>query len=169
MNILFNEDQIQSAVTKVANIINSKKHDEPPIFICILNGAFMFFSDLVKQIDQCEIDFIRIKSYPFSSYREKSVLTANIASDIKNKDIYIVDDICDSGNTLDYIIKLFTPQSPKSITPVTLFKRYGTEYENLIYGLELKNEHYIVGYGLDDLKGFNRNKKYIVGIEDDNN
>lgn len=169
MNILFNEEQIQYAVTKIANIINSKKHDEPPVFICVLNGAFMFFSDLIKQIDECEIDFIRIKSYPLSTARDKSLITADITSYIKGKDIYIVDDICDSGNTLDFIINSIKSYGSKSITPVTLFKRYGIEYDDLIYGIELRNEHYIVGYGLDDLKGLNRNKKYIVGLEDDNN
>jgi hypoxanthine phosphoribosyltransferase len=164
MNILFNEYQIQSAVTKIADIINNKKHDEPPIFICLLNGAFMFFSDLIKQIDKCEIDFMRVKSYP-----NEILITANNTSYIKGKDVYVIDDICDSGNTLDFIIKNLKNQGVKSITPITLFKRYNIEYENLIYGIELKNEHYIIGYGLDDLDGLNRNKKYIVGLEDDNN
>ena len=70
---------------------------------------------------------------------------------------------------LTSIIKNLKNQGVKSITPITLFKRYNIEYENLIYGIELKNEHYIIGYGLDDLDGLNRNKKYIVGLEDDNN
>jgi hypoxanthine phosphoribosyltransferase len=164
MNILFNEYQIQSAVTKIADIINNKKHDEPPIFICLLNGAFMFFSDLIKQIDKCEIDFMRVKSYP-----NEILITANNTSYIKGKDVYVIDDICDSGNTLDFIIKNLKNQGVKSITPTTLFKRYNIEYENLIYGIELKNEYYVIGYGLDDLNGLNRNKKYIVGLEDDNN
>jgi hypoxanthine phosphoribosyltransferase len=164
MNILFNEYQIQSAVTKIADIINNKKHDEPPIFICLLNGAFMFFSDLIKQIDKCEIDFMRVKSYP-----NEILITANNTSYIKGKDVYVIDDICDSGNTLDFIIKNLKNQGVKSITPITLFKRYNIEYENLIYGIELKNEYYVIGYELDDLNGLNRNKKYIVGLEDDNN
>lgn len=164
MNILFNEYQIHQAIEKISNIINNKKHDEPPVFICILNGAFMFFSDLVKHINECEIDFMKVKSYP-----KEILITADITNDIYGKELYIVDDICDSGNTLDFIIKNFKNRGAKKITPVTLFKRYNIEYENLIYGIELRNEHYIVGYGLDDLKGLNRNKKYIIGLEDDNN
>ena len=169
MNLLFSNQEIKQAIEKIANEINNKKHDEPPIFICVLNGAFMFFTDLVKQIEECEIDFIRIKTYPYSLDTDKLVITADITSYISNRDVYIVDDIYDSGNTIEHILFYLSKRNPKSSTPITLFKRYTSEKDSLIYGINLKNESYIVGYGLDDLKGLRRNLTYVIGLEDDNN
>jgi hypoxanthine-guanine phosphoribosyltransferase len=61
--ILFTELELQNKVGEIAYNILKKEHDFPPVFICVLNGAFMFFTDLVKRVDECEIDFIRAKSY----------------------------------------------------------------------------------------------------------
>ncbi len=61
--ILFTESEIKNKVGEIAYNLKKKEHDFPPVFICVLNGAFMFFTDLVKQMNECEIDFIRAKSY----------------------------------------------------------------------------------------------------------
>lgn len=162
--ILYKESQIQKAVKKVSDEINSshKNKLEIPIFICILNGAFMFFSDLLKQIKgDIEVDFIRVKRETIPFNRLKYI--KDIELNIFNRNIYLVDDIYDTGNTINDLIKHLNKFKPKSIIPVTLFKSKDSYNKNLIYGIELKNECFIYGYGLDDLNDQKRNLKYILG------
>jgi len=161
--ILFTEKEIQNKVGEIAYNIKKKQHDSPPVFICVLNGAFMFFTDLVKYMDDCHIDFIRAKSYTDTTQGE-IYITKQIEMDITGKDVYIVDDIYDSGNTMSRLIKNISYGNPKSITPVTLFKRHSSSNPDLIYGFNLENEFFLVGYGLDGENDLKRNQKYITGL-----
>ena len=72
--ILFTEQEIKNKVGEIAYNIKKRQHKEPPVFICVLNGAFMFFTDLVKQVGDCHIDFIRAKSYENQSQGEIRIL-----------------------------------------------------------------------------------------------
>ena len=123
----------------------------------------MFFTDLVKQVGDCHIDFIRAKSYENQSQGEIRILKS-IDIDIEGKDVYLVDDIYDSGNTMNRLIKHLQYNNPKSITPVTLFKKHYSNTDGLLYGFELTNEHWLIGYGLDAENGLKRNQKHITGI-----
>lgn len=166
--ILYTEKEIQDKVKEVAKKINDieSNKDDIPVFICILNGAFMFFTDLVKHIGKCEIDFVQVKSYDNQKQGE-IYIHKTITGNIENKHVYLVDDIYDSGNTMNRLIKHLMYQKPKSITPVTLFKKEHSECDNLIYGFELKNETFLVGYGLDGENGLKRNQKFITGWDND--
>lgn len=161
--ILFTEQEIKNKVGEIAYNIKKRQHKEPPVFICVLNGAFMFFTDLVKQVGDCHIDFIRAKSYENQSQGEIRILKS-IDIDIEGKNVYLVDDIYDSGNTMNRLIKHLQYNNPKSITPVTLFKKHYSNTDGLIYGFELTNEHWLIGYGLDAENGLKRNQKYITGV-----
>jgi hypoxanthine phosphoribosyltransferase len=161
--ILFTEKEIQNKVGEMAYKIKKIKHEEPPVFICVLNGAFMFFTDLVKHMGDCHVDFIRAKSYNNTTQGE-IYITKQIEMDITGKDVYLVDDIYDSGNTMNRLIKNISYGNPKSITPVTLFKRHTVKNDDLIYGFNLENEYFLVGYGLDGENDLKRNQKYITGI-----
>ena len=123
----------------------------------------MFFTDLVKQIGDCEIDFISAKSYEGTTQGEIRLLK-DITTNITDKDVYLVDDIYDSGNTMNFLTKHLQQYNPKSIIPVTLFKKEYSKNNDLIYGFELTNEHWLIGYGLDAENGLKRNQKYITGI-----
>jgi hypoxanthine phosphoribosyltransferase len=162
MITLFTEREIKNKVGEIAYNIKKKQHSEPPVFICVLNGAFMFFTDLVKQVGDCHIDFIRAKSYENQSQGEIRILKS-IDMDIKGKNVYLVDDIYDSGNTMNRLIKHLQYLNPKSITPITLFKKHYSNCDDLIYGFELTNEHWLVGYGLDASDGTKRNLPHILG------
>ena len=170
MKILYNKEQIQIAVNKIATEINSKHYNDPnpPVMICVLNGAFMFFTDLVKAINiDCEIDFMRAKSYN-DQLQTEVVITKDIETDITGKNVYLIDDILDSGNTLRHIIKHYTTNprmAPASITPVVLFKKWSSELDNCLYGVELINESWLCGYGLDGPNGLMRNRDLIFGFE----
>ena len=161
--ILFSELEIKNKVGEIAYNLKKREHNLPPVFICVLNGAFMFFTDLVKQMGDCEIDFISAKSYEGTTQGEIRLLK-DITTNISDKDVYLVDDIYDSGNTMNFLNKHLQQYNPKSITPVTLFKKYYSKNNDLIYGFELTNEHWLIGYGLDAENGLKRNQKYITGI-----
>lgn len=161
--VLFTQHEISNKVGEIAYKISRKEHDFPPVFICVLNGAFMFFTDLVKRIDECEIDFIRAKSYMGITQTSVSI-SKSIEIDIARKDVYLVDDIYDTGETMKALIQHLNLSNPKSITPITLFKRWSSHNPDLIYGFELHDESWLVGYGLDDEKGLQRNLKHIVGL-----
>jgi len=161
--ILFTELELQNKVGEIAYNILKKEHDFPPVFICVLNGAFMFFTDLVKRVGECEIDFIRAKSY--NGITQSIVkISKSVETDISRKDVYLIDDIYDTGETMKALIQHLNLSGPKSITPVTLFKRWSSHNPDLIYGFELQDESWLVGYGLDDEKGLQRNLKHIVGL-----
>jgi hypoxanthine phosphoribosyltransferase len=163
--VLFTQEQIQERVRSLAIQISFQNNPEnhSRVMIGVLNGAFMFFTDLVRNMEvDCEIDFIQAKSY-LGQTQDEIKLLKDISSSITGKDVYIVDDIFDSGNTMRYLLAHLQAKGPRSITPVTLFKRHQSYMENLVYGFELQNEAWLVGYGLDNTGGFKRNKSYITG------
>jgi hypoxanthine phosphoribosyltransferase len=163
MITLFTEREIKNKVGEIAYNIKKKQHEQPPVFICVLNGAFMFFTDLVKQVGNCEIDFISAKSYNGTTQGEIRILKT-ITVDIEGKDVYLIDDIYDSGNTMNRLVKHLQYNNPKSITPITLFKKHYSNNEDLIHGFELVDEHWLVGYGLDAADGTKRNLPHILGF-----
>lgn len=161
--VLFTKKEIKQKVKEIAYNLNIKGHKTPPVFICVLNGAFMFFTDLVKNISECNIDFIRAKSYE-GIIQSSIQITKSIEIDIEGRDVYLVDDIYDTGNTIKALIEHLKVLNPKSITPITLFKKEFSNHPDLIYGFELYNEYFLVGYGLDGSKGLQRNLEYILGV-----
>lgn len=166
--VLFTEQEIQSRVKEIATQISlisklNSRNNKPIVLVCVLKGGFMFFADLVKSLTvDCELMFITAKSYMGMKPDEVSILSG-ITEDLTGKDIYIVDDILDSGNTVKTISSHLLKAGALTTTPVTLFKRKGSTFENLIYGFELNQEHWIRGYGLDGLDGTKRNLKWVEG------
>jgi len=165
MKILFNQSHLQTAVYRIGDQIHNKHYNDPnpPVMICVLNGAFMFFTDLVKQIDiDCEIDFIQAKSYQGQEQFTVKI-TKDITTDITGKNVYLIDDILDSGNTLTKLIEhLGTYHKPRSITPVVLFKKHTNSWP-VMHGIELTDEAWLCGYGLDGDKGLYRNRSVVFG------
>lgn len=163
--VLFTEAELQTRI-KSLSIETSYKNNldgKPVVMIGVLNGAFMFFTDLVRNMEvDCEIDFIQAKSY-IGQVQDRVDILKDINIDIKEKNIFVVDDIFDSGNTMRRLITHLQTKGPSSITPVTLFKRHTSQMEGLIYGFELENEVWLTGFGLDNTGGFKRNQPYITG------
>ena len=132
--------------------------------IGVLNGAFMFFTDLVRNLEvDCEIDFMQAKSY-LGQVQDRVDILKDVSIDLIGKDVFIVDDIYDSGNTMKRLIAHLQTKGAKSITPVTLFRRSYSYMDGLMYGFELSNEAWLVGYGLDATNGYKRNQKFITGV-----
>jgi hypoxanthine phosphoribosyltransferase len=165
--VLFNEQQIQDAVKAVAYDLNTTTDywSENNVFVGVLTGGFMFYTDLVKQIGfPIECDFIRTKSYVTNQSQIKPMVTKDIELNIEEKNIFLIDDILDSGNTMKFLLNHFLAKKPLSINIVTLFTRDGIKFENrfgkMYTSLYVKDESWLVGYGMDD-NSLYRNLPYV--------
>lgn len=163
--ILFTSEQIQEKVKEIAISIDSKHTaNDNVVMICVLNGGFMFFSDLVQNMwTDIEVDFVRAKSY---NGQDQGVvhITKDIEANIEGKTVYVVDDFYDSGTTLDAIVNHLLSFNPKSIEMITLLTRDISplpEYP-LHYGFIIQDQ-WVVGYGMDNNKK-ERNLDYIYAL-----
>ena len=149
---IIDEVSIQKRVKEIAIELISKFKDKKPIFIGVLNGSFIFISDLVRNLNiNCEIDFIKVSSYKGQDTTGTVKLLKDISADITNRDVVIVEDIIDSGLTIEFLVKRLKGASPKSISIVTLLlkpdiARLGLPID--IIGFEIAPD-FVVGYGLD--------------------
>lgn len=168
MERMIAHDQIQSRIVEMAQMIeqveDKRNASLPPVFICVLNGAFMFFSDLVKQYrGLCEIDFIRAKSYEGKDNSGGVKILKDIEVAIQGKNVYIIEDIIDTGETMKEVVLHLNSKMPNSIKVVTLLKRKDGDHPMDVYGFEI-NDEWVVGYGLDD-NGRSRNLPDIYKLE----
>lgn len=166
---LFIDDQkINKAVQKVANEINDTLAGKNLIFLSVLNGSFMFTADLVRLIKgNPELSFIKTASYEGLIGSEKVNQLIGLNNELRHRNVVILEDIVDTGNTLDAVYKLVQQQQPASIKVAALFYKplaYKKEINIDYVGLEIEND-FIVGYGLD-YNGLGRNLKHIYKIAD---
>jgi len=167
-SLFLSESEILKGVKKVAENIKLDFEDKDPVFICVLNGAFMFASDLIKLLDfPCELCFIRLKSYEGTKTEGNVKEIYGLVEDIKNRHVVILEDIIDTGHTMYNLIENLTKKEPASIRIATLlFKPEALQLDiNPDYvAIEIPN-NFIVGYGLD-YKGHGRNLRDIYKICD---
>ena len=135
------------------------------VFVGILNGAFMFFSDLVKKIQlPMEIDFVRVKSYEGQN-RKEIKFTKDLEVNIKGKHIYLVDDIIDSGYTIKFLMDHFKKRGAKKITPIAAILKENVVIKEALCILQYpQNSPWFIGYGMDDEYGKFRNLDTIFKI-----
>ena len=164
--ISITHEQIQIAIEQVAEKINNELSNKDVIFLGILNGAFMFASDLYKNLTfNSQISFLKLASYSGTSSSGNVKRLIGINENIKDKTVVIIEDIIDSGYTIDNIIKQLKGYEPAEIKIATfLFKpdAYKTNIPIDYIGMEIPND-FIIGYGLD-YNGFGRNLKHIYKI-----
>ena len=146
------QTDILSAVDNLAQQINKDYLGKDLIFLSVLNGAFMFTSDLMKGITlPCEISFMKVSSYAGTESTGRVDELIGLTSAIKDRHVIIIEDIVDTGITIDKVIKLLTTQEPSSIEVcATLFKKeaYRGQHPPKYFGFEIPNK-FVVGYGLD--------------------
>ena len=147
------KDDIEHMVVQVASRISSDYQERELVLIGVLKGAYVFLSDLARQMSiPAQVDFIGISSYGAdTSSSGKIRLTKDIDIDIKNKDVLIIEDIVDTGLTLSYIVEYLKSFSPKTIKVCALIdKRERRKSKVKIdYACHLTDEGFLVGYGLD--------------------
>lgn len=151
------------AVKKVASQINQELKDELPVFLVVLNGSFMFASDLLKEISiPCEISFIKVASYHGTSSSGAVSEIIGLSEDITNRTVVIVEDIVDTGITLEKLVTILNRKNVKQIKVASALLKpdsYKKEYPIDYVGLKIAND-FVVGYGLD-YDGLGRNLKEI--------
>tara|TARA_Y100001970_G_C13933198_1_gene699359 strand:+ start:227 stop:769 length:543 start_codon:yes stop_codon:yes gene_type:complete len=160
-------DVIQRSIKKIARDINFEYKNKSPLFIGVLNGSVPFMMDLLNHIDiDYQYEFMKISSYN-SMNRDKIKLLLDIDADrIKNNDIIIVEDIIDSGNTIEYLRNKMLACNPNSLKVVTLLCKSKKTSLSDWYCFELKKNKYVIGYGLDINNLFrNLNSIYIENNE----
>lgn len=144
---------IEEMLDRLAREIEADMDGRSPVFIGVLKGCVFFFTDLVSRIKRTmEIDFIQVSSYGASTTSSGSVvLVKDITVDVRDRDIYLVEDIVDTGTTLTDVIQLIKARHPKSIQVVSLLSkpsRRQVEVEIAFLGTEIE-DRFVIGYGLD--------------------
>jgi len=160
------EEKLQEAIMNVALKINDDYKDQSPIFLGVLNGSFMFFSDLLKSVElACTVSFVKLASYEGTSSTGKVNELIGLDEDIDGKDIILVEDIVDTGNTLEKLYEILNNKNPKSIKIATLLYKpeaYKKTHPIDYVGLEIPNA-FVLGYGLDyDGLGRNLSSIYVL-------
>lgn len=161
------QENIETEIHRIAREIKRDMDGKEPLFLVMLNGAFMFAAELFKNLDMpCEMAFVKYKSYVGTqSTGQMNELLGIEAEKINNRDIVIVEDIVDSGCTMNELLKDLNKKGAKSIRIATMmFKPKALNYDiKMDYvGMEIGND-FIVGYGLD-YNEYGRNLKEIYKI-----
>ncbi|MDR1522391.1 MAG: hypoxanthine phosphoribosyltransferase [Endomicrobium sp.] len=170
VEILFPERQIQKRIFAISSQISKDYENKDLVVVAVLNGSFIFCADLVRNLDvRCAIDFIRVSSYSGGQSSGRVKVISDFKEESRGKDVLIVEDIADSGVTLDFLIGKISANKPKSIkTCVFLDKKCARQKDVPIdYScFEIGND-FIVGYGLD-YSGFFRQLPYVGRIKEFN-
>lgn len=162
--ILISREEIQKAANRIGNQINQDYKDTTPIFVSVLKGAMIWTADILTNVDiDCEVEFINISSYHggVSSHNEIELI-GDLNAAVDGRDILIVEDIVDSGQSLSYLIDLLKNRNAKSVRVISMLdKKSGRTIETKVdyLGFDIENV-FIVGYGLD-YKELYRNLPYI--------
>ncbi|MEY4603261.1 MAG: hypoxanthine phosphoribosyltransferase [Bacteroidota bacterium] len=162
--IYLTEQQVQERVHAIGRRLNELYAGKDVVFLVVLNGAFMFASDLMKQIDfPCEISFVKVSSYSGTASRGQVDELIGLNRPVSGKEVVVLEDIVDTGLTMDKILQLLESHGASSVRLCTLlFKSEafkGTRPPDIV-GFEISNL-FVVGYGLDyDEQGRNLNAIY---------
>lgn len=167
--VLLTEEQIQNRTKELAEQISNDYKNKVPVFIGVLNGAFIFMADLIKNVNiNCEIDFFKLSSYGDAKISSGKVkLLKELNCDVTNRDIIIVEDIVDSGLSIKYIEEIFKERKPASMRVVSLLRKpQSIKYEIKIdyIGFNIPSK-FVIGYGLDYEQKY-RNLKSIYVLNE---
>ena len=162
--VLLSEEQLQNRVRELGEQISADYADKTPVLASVLRGSYIFMADLSRAISRpCTIDFMSVSSYGRGTTSSGQVeIIKDLSDSIEGKDLLIVEDILDSGNTLSYLLKLLQARHPASIKLCTLLDKPSRRVKPIhtdYVGFEVPDE-FVVGYGLDYDEKY-RNLPYI--------
>jgi hypoxanthine phosphoribosyltransferase len=164
--IFLTEDTILNEIDRVAKQLNEDLKDKEPLFICILNGAFMFAAELIGKFDStCDVTFIRLKSYEGTGRGVLLKEVHGLVEDVENRNVVIVEDIVDTGHTMTYLLNMLKAKNPASVKIATLLFKPNA-LQMLIkpdYVVKEIPNDFIVGFGLD-YDGHGRNLRNIYKV-----
>ena len=164
-SVLLSEKQIQDKVRELAATLSEEYADKNPVFIGVMKGVVMFFADMMKSITvPCQFDFMWISSYSGTSSTGNMLVKRDVSADLKGRHVVILEDIFDTGRSLDFTYKHLLSKEPASLKICTLLdKPEGRDSDITLQadyvGFEIPME-FVVGYGLD-YNEYYRNLPYI--------
>ncbi|KQS25578.1 hypoxanthine phosphoribosyltransferase [Dyadobacter sp. Leaf189] len=152
-------ETIEGRISELAALITKDYEDHCPVFLVVLNGAFLFASELVKRVGlSCEITFIRFSSYSKTESTGEVKEIMGLDQNLRDRDVIIIEDIVDTGLTMSALVKKVHALSPRSVEIATLLHKpeaLKTPVSMRYTGFEIENK-FVVGYGLD-YDGIGRN------------
>lgn len=162
------EEQIQAKVKEIGEALTKKFKNERVVAICVLKGSFMFYSDLIRNINaDITCEFFGVSSYHGGTSSSGEVkVTLDLSSPVEDRHVILVEDIVDTGLTMNYLKNSITARRPKSLTTVALLEKPDALKVPCTIdhvGFKITNE-FVVGYGLD-YQGYYRNLPYIAQVQ----
>lgn len=164
LKILLSEEEIKARVQELGDQLYDAFHDKNPLFVGVLKGCFIFMADLVRAAQlKSELEFVGVSSYQNGTKSSGVVqITRDLQEDINGRDVIIVEDILDSGNTLEFLKKYLMAKGAASVTIVTLLDKPARREKAITadYAGFVVPDEFVVGYGLDYAQQY-RNMPYI--------
>ena len=162
------EEKIQEKVKEIGEKLTAKFKGEKVVAVCVLKGSFLFYSDLIRQINtDITCEFFGVSSYHGGTNSSGEVkVTLDLSSAVEGMHVILVEDIVDTGLTMNYLRKSIESRNPASITTVTLLEKpeaLKVPCKLDYVGFQITNE-FVVGYGLD-YQGYYRNLPYIAQVQ----
>lgn len=164
LRVLLTQEQLHARIQEMGDKLYDQFHDKNPLFVGVLNGCFVFMADLVRAAQfKSELEFIGLSSYRDATKSSGVVqITRDLQHDITGRDIIVVEDILDSGNTLFFFRNYLKTKGAKSVTIVTLLDKPSRREKDItpdLAGFVVPDE-FVVGFGLDYCQQY-RNMPYI--------
>jgi len=162
------EDQLRTKIKSIGAELTKKLSGKKVVFVCVLKGSFLFFSDLIREVNtDITCDFFGVSSYHGATTSSGQVkVTLDLENAIEGQHVILVEDIVDTGLTMNYLIKSLESRNPASITTVALLEKpeaLKVPCKLDYVGFKITNE-FVVGYGLD-YQGYYRNLPYIAQVQ----
>ena len=167
--VLISEAEIKARVKEMANEIADEYRGKNPVFVGVLRGVCVFFSDFIRAFkDHCVIDFMSVSSYRGANSTGECIITKDVTTELRNRDVIILEDIFDTGKSLDFVYHFLLTKHPASVKIITLLdkparrKPWITLQPDMV-GFTIPDK-FVVGYGLDYNEQF-RNLPYVAAID----
>lgn len=163
--ILLSEQQIQARIQELGEVLTKEYADKNPVIIGVLKGVVVFYADMIRHIQvPCQLDFMWLSSYAGTDSTGKMLVRQDVTADIRNRHVLILEDIFDTGNSLEFTVNHLKKQNPASIKICTLLdkperRRPGVTVQADYVGFTIPNA-FVVGYGLDYNEKY-RNLPYV--------
>lgn len=164
------EEDIQKKVKELGAQLTEKFKNKNPVAICVLKGSFMFYSDLIRNVGtDLTCEFFGVSSYHGTSSSGEVKVTLDLSTPVENKDVILIEDIMDTGLTMNYLKNTLLARKPRSLTTVALLEKpdaLKVPCHLDMVGFKIPND-FVVGYGLD-YQGLYRNLPYIAQVQNFN-
>ena len=163
--VLFTEEQLRERIAELGQILTRDYEGKDPVVVGVLKGVVVFYADMIRQIKtHCQMDFMVLSSYEGTDSTGNMVLKKDISVDIKDRHVLILEDIFDTGNSLDFTVRMLKERQPASLKICTLLDKPERRRPDITLkadyvGFTIPNE-FVVGYGLDYDEKY-RNLPYV--------